>query len=343
MSENQSLMLKEAGEAPAVVATLLEKEKPVFVEIAKLFSSSRPAVVTTAARGSSDHAATFFKYLFEISHGIPVASIGPSIASVYGSPLSLKGGIHFTVSQSGASPDIVALQDAAKRGGAVSIAVVNVTDSPLAKEADIVLGLNAGPEKSVAATKSFIASVAALSGVTAAVTGKAALQSALEKLPEALAETAGIDGSAAEDVLFKAASLYTAGRGPSLAIALEAALKAKETSGLHAEAFSLAELMHGPMRLVQPGFPIVAFVPNDAAFANNVQALERLQKLGATVVPFSATPVAGINLRMPSTGNGLLDPLVSLLCYYRLIESVTRRKGFDPDKPANLLKVTETI
>ncbi len=343
MSEAQSLMLQEAGQSPEVVATLLQKEKPVFDEIARLFSKNPPSVVTTAARGSSDHAATFFKYLFEITCGVPVASIGPSIASVYGASLHLKGGIHFTVSQSGASPDIVALQDAAKRGGATTIAVVNVTDSPLAKQADIVLGLNAGDEKSVAATKSFIASVAALSGVTAAIGAKADLWTALDKLPEALQATSGIDTAAAEDVLFNATSLYTGGRGPAFAIALEAALKAKETSGLHAEAFSLAELMHGPMRLVQPGFPIVAFAPDDAAYANNIQALERLQKLGATTVPFSTQPLSGINLRVPTTGNGLLDPLVSLLVYYRLIESVTRRKGFDPDKPANLLKVTETV
>ncbi|MEK1902982.1 MAG: SIS domain-containing protein, partial [Rhizobium sp.] len=202
MSENQSLMLQEAGQSPEVVATLLEKEKPVFAEIARLFSSARPSVVTTAARGSSDHAATFFKYLFEITCGVPVASIGPSIASVYGASLHLKGGIHFTVSQSGASPDIVALQEAAKKGGATTIAVVNVTDSPLAKQADLVLGLNAGAEKSVAATKSFIASVAALAGVTAAISGKADLQAALEKLPAALSATSGIETKAAEDVLF---------------------------------------------------------------------------------------------------------------------------------------------
>jgi glucosamine--fructose-6-phosphate aminotransferase (isomerizing) len=339
----QSLMLKEAGQSPEVVATLLEKEKPAFAEIARLFSSARPSVVTTAARGSSDHAATFFKYLFEISCGVPVASVGPSIASVYGSQLHLKGGIHFTVSQSGGSPDIIALQAAAKRGGATTIAVVNVTDSPLAREADIVLDMNAGPEKSVAATKSFIASVAALSGVTAAISGSKELSDGLVRLPQALAGTASIDGAAAEEVLFNASSLYTGGRGPAFAIALESALKAKETSGLHAEAFSLAELMHGPMRLVQPGFPIIAFAPDDAAFAHNAQALERLKSLGATTVSFSSTPLPGINLSMPSTGNGLIDPLVSLLCYYRLIEQVTRRKGFDPDKPANLLKVTETM
>ena len=343
MSENKSLMLQEAGQSPDVVATLLEKEKPAFAEIAKLFSSARPSVVTTAARGSSDHAATFFKYLFEISCGVPVASVGPSIASVYGAPLHLKGGIHFTVSQSGASPDIVALQEAAKKGGATTIAVVNVTDSPLGNQADIVLGLNAGPEKSVAATKSFIASVAALAGVTAAIGGKADLQAALQKLPEALSATSGIDTAAAEDVLFNASSLYTAGRGPAFAIALEAALKAKETSGLHAEAFSLAELMHGPMRLVEEGFPIISFLPRDEAFDTNIAALKRLHSFGASIVTLSDAETPGFRLPSASTGSPHLDPLVSLINYYRVIEAVTRRKGFDPDKPRNLNKVTVTV
>jgi glucosamine--fructose-6-phosphate aminotransferase (isomerizing) len=203
----QSLMLQEAGQSPEMVATLLDREKPVFAEIARLFASANPSVITTAARGSSDHAATFFKYLFEITCGIPVASIGPSIASVYGAQLKLKGGIHFTVSQSGGSPDIIALQAAAKQGGATTIAVVNVTDSPLAKQADIVLDLHAGPERSVAATKSFITAVAALSGVTAAISGGSPLQDGLARLPEALAATSGIDGAAAEDVLFGASSL----------------------------------------------------------------------------------------------------------------------------------------
>jgi glucosamine--fructose-6-phosphate aminotransferase (isomerizing) len=160
-------MLQETEQSPAVVAKLLAAEVGTFAEIGRLFEKS-PTMITTAARGSSDHAATFFKYLMEIATGIPVASIGPSVASVYGAKLKLEGGLHFTVSQSGASPDIIAVQDAAKRGGATTVAVVNVTDSPLAKGADIVLSLHAGEEKSVAATKSFIASVAALSGVVAA-------------------------------------------------------------------------------------------------------------------------------------------------------------------------------
>ncbi len=149
MNSPSSLMLQETEQSPAVVTGLLEKEAGTFSEIARIFQKSEPAVITTAARGSSDHAATFFKYLMEITMGIPVASIGPSVASVYGSKLKLKNGLHFTVSQSGASPDIVAAQEAAKKGGATTVAVVNVVDSPLGKAADIVLALNAGEEKAL--------------------------------------------------------------------------------------------------------------------------------------------------------------------------------------------------
>ena len=343
MNSPSSLMLQETEQSPAVVAGLLEKEAGTFAEIARIFQKSEPAVITTAARGSSDHAATFFKYLMEITMGIPVASIGPSVASVYGSKLKLKNGLHFTVSQSGASPDIVAAQEAAKKGGATTVAVVNVVDSPLGNAADVVLALNAGEEKSVAATKSFIAAVAALSGVVASASGDASLQAGLQRLPEALAATQPEGREAVENLLFNARSLYTGGRGTAFAIALEAALKAKETANIHAEAFSLAELMHGPMRLVEEGFPIISFLPRDEAFDTNMQALKRLHSFGASIVSLSDAETPGFRLPSASTGNAHLDPLVSLINYYRVIEAVTRRKGFDPDKPRNLNKVTVTV
>lgn len=342
MQTAPSLMLRETEQSPGVVAKLLEAEAGTFAEIGRLFEKS-PAVITTAARGSSDHAATFFKYLMEIATGIPVASIGPSVASVYGAELKLNGGLHFTVSQSGASPDIIAVQEAAKRGGATTVAVVNVTDSPLAKSADIVLALHAGEEKSVAATKSFIASVAALSGVVAAASEDKGLQAGLGRLPEALAATKPEGREIVEDLLFDARSLFTGGRGTAYAISLEAALKAKETANIHAEAFSLAELMHGPMRLVEDGFPILSFIPQDEALKTSVEALNRLGSFGASLVSFSNAEVPGYRIPSASTGNGHLDPLVSLINYYRIIEAVTRRKGFDPDKPRNLAKVTSTV
>src|SRR5690606_16756788 len=259
--DRSSLMYAETGEAPEAVARLLAREAGTFREIGRLFGARRPAVVTVAARGSSDHALTFFKYLFEIACGVPVASIGPSVASVYHAPLRVKGAVHITVSQSGASPDSIAVQEAAAAGGALTIAVVNVADSPLAKAADIVLPIHAGPERSVAATKSFVASAAALAAIAGAVCGHDGLNAALPRLADTLRRALDADIAPALPALENASSLFTAGRGPGFAMALEAALKAKETAKLHAEAFSLAELMHGPMQLVEEGFPILAFVP----------------------------------------------------------------------------------
>ncbi|MBW6506803.1 MAG: SIS domain-containing protein [Rhodobacteraceae bacterium] len=342
MPEPKSLMLTEAGQSPQVVADMLSREAPAFAALAREVTRRDLRLFSTAARGSSDHAATVFKYLMEIETGLPVVSIGPSVASVYQRPLRLEGAVHVTISQSGASPDIVALQATAKAGGALTVAVVNVTDSPVAAEADIVIGLGAGVERSVAATKSFIASVAALAGIAAAVGARPALAAGLVRLPEVLAATEGLPFGNAVEVLTGAGSLFVAGRGPGYGIAQEAALKAKETAALHAEAFSLAELQHGPMRLVGPGFPVLAFVPDDAGFAGNQQTLARLAGMGARIFALSSRPMPGA-AALPATGCGLIDPLVALLHYYRLIETVARARGHNPDRPTNLAKVTETL
>ncbi|MFC6488106.1 SIS domain-containing protein [Nitratireductor sp. GCM10026969] len=342
MGKHPSLMFKETGEAADAVARLLAREKPVFAEIGRLIGQRRPSVVTVAARGSSDHAVSFFKYLFEITAGIPVASIGPSVVSVYRATLNVPNGLHVTVSQSGASPDIIAVQEEAKRGGATTLAVVNVEDSPLAHAADVVLPIHAGEEKSVAATKSFIASAAALAALTQAATGEAALAAGLTQLPEMLRRVCEADCADALPMLSDAQSLYTAGRGPGFAIALEAALKAKETAKLHAEAFSLAELMHGPMQLVERGFPVLAFLQEDEALSVSTAALDKLKALGAGVVCFSSR-AGGDTVMVPSTGYAKLDPLVAIAAYYRLIERLARERGLDPDTPERLRKVTETM
>lgn len=339
-----SLMKAETLEAAQVVGRLLTHEAETFARLAETVAKRRPPVITTAARGSSDHAASFFKYLFEITAGYPVASLGPSIASVYGGRLHLEGGLHLTISQSGASPDIVAMQKAASNGGAFTVAVVNVADSPLAREADLVVRLHAGPEASVAATKSCLAACAALAAITAATTADDHLSMALARLPQALAEAAAPDPDPAlVEKIAKSRSLYIVGRGTGFAVALEAALKAKETSGLHAEAYSLAEVMHGPMRLIEPGFPILAFTQEDDAQASSREALARLAGLGADIMTIGPDARGECSIATPATGHGLIDVLPGLAAYYRLIEAVARRLGFDPDRPRHLSKVTETL
>ncbi len=327
-----SLMEQETREAPAAVARLLDRELPAFRALGKRLAGLAPPVLVTCARGSSDHAAMFLKYMLEITAGLPVASMGPSIASVYGTAPRLAGAAVVSISQSGRSPDLIAFQAAARRAGALTIAVVNTEDSPVAQEADVTIPLHAGPELSVAATKSFIASAAAAAALVACWTADEALLTAVRNLPETLDRALSSDWSAPEQALAAAPSCYMLGRGTSLAMACEAALKGKEVAARHAEAFSLAEVMHGPLRLVENGFPILAFTANDAAAAENRIALTRLTEAGGHVFAPDA----------PTTGHPLLDPLAMMPPFYLMAERLAHRLGFDPDKPSNLKKVTQT-
>ncbi len=339
-SDGKPGMLAEAAEAGAVVAALLDREKATLAALARRFPDL-PPVITTAARGSSDQAASFFKYMMEIGAGVPVASIGPSVASVYGRPLRLAGALHVTVSQSGQSPDLIALQAAARKGGAFTLAVVNAPESPIGRQADLVLDLGAGPERSVAATKSFIASAAALAAVVAALTGDEGLRRALDRLPAALGAAPEVpEGIAAN--LAKAEHIFCVGRGPGLAIASEAALKFKEVAAVHAEPFSLAEVMHGPLALVGKGFPVVGFVPEDAGLDNARDALGRLASIGADLLVFSSAALPGTTVTLGSTGAPALDALSGVQSFYRLVHAVAVARGLDPEAPPHLAKVTRT-
>ncbi len=337
-----SLMARETAEAPEAVARLVAAERDSFRRIGERLRALSPPVVATCARGSSDHAAGYLKYVMELSTGVPVASIGPSVASVWDAPLKLAGGVLVTISQSGRSPDLIALQAKARAGGALAIALVNDAESPVAAAADIVVPLHCGPERSVAATKSFVASTVAAAAMVAAFAGDEALTAALDRLPEALAGALAVDWSAAEATFRDAASLYVVGRGPGFPIAEEAALKFKETTAIHAEAYSTAEVMHGPLRLVGEGLPVLAFVPEDAALETNRAALERLARTGGRVFSIGRAGLPGTRLPAVRTGHGMLDPIAGILSFYRFVEAVTRARGLDPDRPAHLAKVTET-
>lgn len=342
MTDAATAMARETAEAPEAVARLLDREADAFARLGARLRDLDPPVVATCARGSSDHAAGFLKYAVEIALGVPVASIGPSVASVYDAPLKLSGSVLVSVSQSGRSPDIVALQARARAAGALTVAFVNVEDSPLAAEADVTVPLHAGAETSVAATKSFVAAAAAAAALVAAWRGDGALSAALARLPEALRGALETDWSPAAETFRTAASLYVVGRGPGYPIAQEMALKGKETAALHAEAFSSAEVMHGPLRLVQDRFPVLAVVPDDAALDTNRTALARLVAAGGDVFTASALDLPGTRLPTAATGHGMLDPIAAVLSYYRFVETVARARGFDPDRPLNLAKVTET-
>ncbi len=333
-----SLMAQEAAEAPKAVAQFLALNAKGLEDLGASLRANPPSVILTSARGSSDHAATYFKYLVEIMLGVPCASIGASVASVWHSKLKLKNAVCITISQSGKSPDIVSLQQAAKKAGALTISIVNQNNSPVEKDADFHLPLCAGPEKSVAATKSFIASLVAGAAIVAHWKEDSSLTAHLAALPEKLDRATAKRWPGLVERFSQAQSLYVLGRGPGLSIAQECALKLKETCAIHAEALSLAEVMHGPLELVKPGFPIWAFSPNDLSRSNSQDALARLRASGADLFG-----VEQGGLEFVETGHALLDPISMVQSAYMNIELLAQKLGRDPDRPRMLSKVTETV
>lgn len=327
----------EAHEAPEAVSRFLERNAGALKGLGRRLRDKQCPVVLTSARGSSDHAASYLKYLVEIALGVPVASVGASVVSVYGAELKAKDAVCVTISQSGQSPDIVALQEAARRAGALTVALVNAEESPVGRSADIPLPLMAGPELSVAATKSFIAALVASAAIVAAWRGDNNLQAALANLPQRLILAADIDWPDIRKMALNADSLYVLGRGPAFPVAAESALKFKETCAIHAEAYSLAEVMHGPLELLEAGFPVIAYVPDDAARPTSLEAIAVMRRTGAQVIEVGKTGLASVE-----TGHTLLEPISIVQSMYLAIESTAIALGRNPDRPVHLKKVTAT-
>ena len=279
-----SHMARESAEAPEAVARFLKLNNAKLIEIGKQLRKSPPQILLTSARGSSDNAAGYFKYVTEILTGIPCCSIGASVVSIYGAKLQVRGGLCITISQSGKSPDIVALQEAAKKSGALTVALVNVEGSPAATSADICLPLYARPEQSVAATKSLIVSLAASVAILAHWLNQSELLNSVSRLPDVLARAAKIAWPEAIDLAVANDSLYVLGRGPALPIAAETALKLKETCAIHAEAYSIAEVMHGPLELLGRDFPVLAYTQEDLSSVTTQVAIEKMRATGAKVL-----------------------------------------------------------
>lgn len=337
-------MRAEVLDIPAVAARFLAEAGADLAAAARAMRDADPVLVATVARGSSDHAATYLKYAVELAAGIPVASIGPSVVSVYRRPLRMERAICIGISQSGRSPDIVEMMRGAGAGGALTLAVTNSAGSPMAEVCDHTLALGAGEERSVAATKTFVTSVLAGLALVAEWREDDALRTAVADLPEAFATALGCDWGPLSDRLARANSLYVLGRGPAFAIAAEVALKFKETCGIHAESYSAAEVLHGPAALVQAGFPVLALGVEDAALPGVIATAERLAGQGADV--FLTAPGAGADvICLPSVKglHPLVAPLATAVSFYVFIEALARRRGLDPDAPPHLRKVTETV
>jgi glutamine---fructose-6-phosphate transaminase (isomerizing) len=264
------------------------------------------------------------------------------VATVYRQRLRLRDQLFLAISQSGRSDDLIEQTAAARAAGAVTVALVNATDSPLAEASDIVLPMEAGPELSVAATKTFIASASALLRLLALWSEDRTMAAVLGRLPDRLRQAGDLDWSEALTAFEAAPSLVTIGRGPTLAVAREAALKLKETCNLHAEAFSGAEFLHGPVALVDDDYPILMFVPTDAAQAGLLGLSSSLRKKGASL--YAAEPGEPAAGRLPALApdHPEADAICLIQSFYGLAVRLAERRGIDVDRPRHLQKVTRT-
>ena len=338
-------MRLEALQAPDVVARLLTADNALHATIGRAWRDQPPTGILTLARGSSDHAASYLAYLVMARMQRLVTSLPMSVLTLYDSPLQAEGLWSLAVSQSGRSPDLVEPMRSLRQRGARTLAIVNDAHSPLARAAEWVLPLHAGPELSVAATKSFIAQMALGARLVSEWSGDAGLAQALQTLPEVLARATKADWSAAIDTLQRARSLYVVGRGPGLAVAMETALKLKETCGLHAEALSAAELHHGPKALLDSDFVVLVLAPRGPAQAGLLEAAAAVRQHGAHVL-VAAPPgcVAGDLPCLPlvCSDHEDLDPISAVQSVYAFIDDLALARGLDPDAPRHLAKVTLT-
>jgi glutamine---fructose-6-phosphate transaminase (isomerizing) len=336
-------MFAEGAQGAGVVARQFSENRSIMRDLGARLRAQTPGIIFTCARGSSDHAATYAKYLFETRLRIATLSQAPSISSIYGKPLLKMEGVPFIlISQSGRSPDLLLSAQAAKAAGALVVALVNDVASPLAAIADIVVPLHAGPETSVAATKSYIATLAAVTHLAAEWGQDEALLGELGGLPAHLSTAWVVDWSAALDLFADATSLFVLGRGLTLGIAQEAALKFKETCGIHGEAFSVAEVAHGPMALIKPGFPLLVFPPQDQAALGIDASIERFVARGARIAVVGGHGPGAIPLALEAGLHPALAPVVMIQSFYRLVNALAVKRGYDPDHPPHLNKVTQT-
>lgn len=327
-----SIMATEAAASPMAIRTQLKENRARCRALGERLRQYPPRAIMMIGRGSSDHAGVFAKYLFEVGCGVPVISAAPSVAGVFGVTLQLEECVAIAVSQSGRSPDILQQMERAKAGGAYCIALVNDTLSPLCDRADTVLPLYAGSEEAIAATKSYLASLSALCHLYASWKPDSVLQSALETLPDSMQQAQLSEPRLKAEHLHAIQHCVVIGRGFGYAIAREVALKLKEVLGIHAEAFSSAEFLHGPVTLADKQLCVINITLDDESACFHTSHVADISQRGARVVDISLS--ADIHKR--------LQALIIMQRFYLDIEQIAWAMGRDPDAPPGLRKVTET-
>ncbi len=341
-------MRAEALEGPATLRRLFSSDSTTLDSLVHSLVQQPPVQLFTVGRGTSDHAAQYAAYLIMARLGLPVTSLPMSLLTLYQAPLRTQGAVSLAFSQSGQSPDLSGPTRLLRASGARTVALVNDVHSPLALAAEWVLDLHAQQETSVAATKSCLAQLASgallVARWTAAAAGtpSCALGEALLALPASLESAITQDWSAALDVLVDTDRLYVIGRGTGLPIAQEAALKLKETCGLQAEAFSSAEVRHGPMALAGEGYPMLVLAPAGPAQADLLQLAADMRARGVRVLLAAPAGTPHAQLPIADAPHEDLAPIVALQSHYLMAEALSLARGFHPDRPPHLSKVTLT-
>nr|WP_315848715.1 SIS domain-containing protein [uncultured Rhodoferax sp.] len=338
----RTLMLEEALASARQVAQQLAADDDRYAALGAALRALPPQGAVTIARGSSDHAAAYFAYLVMSRTGQLVTSLPMSLLTLYKAPLAKQRLLAVSISQSGRSPDLIEPMQLFEAAGATTVALVNDTSSPLAEAVDWALPLHAGPEKSVAATKSFICGLVAGARLAAHWGAHDDLLQGLQTLPAALDDACQQDWSSAVELLRTASKLMVIGRGPGLAIAQEAALKFKETCAIQAEAFSGAEVKHGPMALVDENYPMLVFALRGPAQQSLIDLATEMRGRGAQVLLAAPADVPGRDLTLSTAPQEDLDPITAIQSFYLLVEAVARARGANPDQPRHLSKVTTT-
>jgi len=332
-------MATEIGESADVVANIV-RNCPATREIARRIGLGSTSLCVVCGRGSSGHAGVFLRYLVETRLLIPVSASAPSVITAFRTALMLRHALFIVISQSGRSPDLVAATRSARSAGARTIAIVNATSSPVAAEAEFVIPIEAGPEHSVAATKTVIGAMAASAGLVAELADNRSLWAALNRLPQRLQRALALDWSEISDDLAKASAVFVASRGLGLGSAREIALKLSEILRLPSIGLSAAELQHGPRAALSSRTPVLMMrLKDETAAAVDALAEElREQKIALHLCGGPHGSLPWLSEDDPAT-----DPITMLVPAYRMIELTARVRGFDPDRPPRLSKITETF
>ncbi len=338
-----SLMLEEASAAPECAARHVAANADLYAHLAHQLRQSPPGRALTIARGSSDHAASYLAYLSAVRGGHLMSSLPMSLMTLYDAPIAARGVFAVAISQSGRSPDLIGPLTSLRAGHAQTLALVNDMASPLAEAATWAVPLHAGIERSVAATKSYICSLVGAAQLVANWCDDAPLGAALKALPDALTRATQQDWSAGVEALLKSDRIMVVSRGMGLAIAQEAALKLKETCSIQAEAFSGAEVKHGPMALVEKGYRMLILAPRGPAQAGLRALALEMRARGAHVLLAAPADVAERELTLATTTDSNLDPIAAIQSVYLMAEQLARARGYDPDTPRHLSKVTSTF